>query len=261
VYYIEKLTKSSISYVLVAFMMLPAVSFAADAKKGIDKKDVEKVQAAIRKIIPKSIISAKDIRQSPLPNFYEVTYFTYVYYISKDGRYLIDGNLLDLNTRKNLTTPRVLAARMNTLNSIGEEKMIIFSPPANKVKHTITVFTDIDCPYCRLMHNQIDQYMKLGIKVRYMLFPRAQANTPTYKKAIAVWCSKDRNAALTRAKAGKTLSPGKCDHPIAEHVQIGSAMGVTGTPSIISSSGQVIPGFVAAKELEAILNKKLTVKK
>lgn len=253
-----KTIKASILLAALLLFTLPALTAE---KAEIPEHIIKRIQKIIPTLIPNSKISKKDIRTTPLPNLYEVTVGAHVYYISKDGKYLFAGTLLDLEKREDLTEPRVVAARIKVLNSIGEDKMIIFSPAKDKVKHVITVFTDIDCPYCRAMHNQIGEYLKLGIKVRYMLFPRAPVNTPTYNKAVSVWCSKDRAAALTQAKSGKAIQNTSCDNPVADHIQIGSSLGVTGTPSIITSDGQVIPGFVTAKELIKVLdNKKLSAR-
>ena len=248
----KKLSTMLASALLAGTIGFINVATAAEAK--VDDATLKTLTAAFKKIIPGAKIDAKSVAPAPIPNMYEVTVGPYVYYISKDGKYLFEGSLYDVATKKNLTQPRLLKARMSALNAIGEKNMIVFSPKKDKIKHTITVFTDVDCPYCRLMHQQIGMYNKLGIKVRYMLFPRAPENTPTFNKAVSVWCSKDRNKAFTAAKSGKAIPKKSCVNPVKKSVQIGSAMGVTGTPSIISDDGHVIPGFVAPKELIKILD-------
>jgi len=130
--------------------------------------------------------------------------------------------------------------------------MIIFKP--EKVKHVVTVFTDIDCGYCRKLHGEMDNYLAEGIEVRYMMYPRAGAGSESYKKAVAVWCSDDRNAAMTRSKQGKALDMKTCDNPIDQHMQLVQQLGARGTPFIVLESGDTQPGYVPAKQLAKLLD-------
>jgi thiol:disulfide interchange protein DsbC len=224
----------------------------ADAKSDVAK--------AFNKFIPELKVTTENIRKTPVKDIYEVTVGPRVYYISVDGRYLFDGTMLDLAKKKDLTAPQVAKARVKTVNGIGEDKMFVYKPKG-ETKHTITVFTDLDCPYCREMHRRVSEYNALGIKVRYLLYPRSQVNSPLFNKAIAVWCAKDRNKEFTKAKAGKPIQQKLCkNHPILEHVRVGRAMGVQGTPAIVLDNGTVLPGYVQPKELFKELNKKKDAK-
>jgi thiol:disulfide interchange protein DsbC len=129
--------------------------------------------------------------------------------------------------------------------------MLIFSP--DKPTHTITVFTDIDCGYCRKLHHEMADYHAKGIRVRYLMFPRSGVNSPSYDKAVSVWCSEDRNDSLTKAKNGKDPAPRTCDNPVQNHMAMGRSIGVQGTPSIVFEDGRVIPGYVPAERLAAML--------
>ena len=219
------------------------------------KPEFDAIRKAIEPLAPGIKLDVSAIRPTPLKDIFEVTVGAQVMYVSSDGQFLLDGNLVDLKTRRNLTAPRVFAARAKVVDNIGESNMIIFSPAKDKIKHTITVFTDIDCAYCRLMHSQMADYMKQGIRVRYLLYPRAEVNTPTFNKAISVWCSTDRNAALTKAKSGSDVEAKTCANPVQEHVGLGTSVGVTGTPSILKSDGQLLPGYVPPAELVKLLDK------
>jgi len=138
------------------------------------------------------------------------------------------------------------------VNDLGEENMIIF--PAKNSKHTISVFTDIDCGYCRKLHNEIDQYNAKGITVRYLAFPRAGIGSPSYDKAVSVWCEKDRQAAMTRSKSGETLPKASCKNPVAEEYELGQLLGVNGTPALVLDNGSLLPGYVPANRLVRVLN-------
>lgn len=205
---------------------------------------------AIRKALPGMKIDA--IEQAPIEGFYEVVVGSHVVYVSADGRYMLQGDLIDLKTRLSLTEPRRRAAQRAVIESMGEDKMIVFKP--EKVKHKVTVFTDIECGYCRKLHGEIDEYLDAGIEVRYLMYPRAGAGSSAYKKAVAVWCAEDRNGALTDAKAGKSIEMSNCDNPIDEHMELAAALGLRGTPLIVLESGQVQPGYVPAKRLARLLD-------
>jgi thiol:disulfide interchange protein DsbC len=137
------------------------------------------------------------------------------------------------------------------VGALPEGGMIVFGKP--NLAHTITVFTDVDCQWCRQLHSQIDEYNKLGIRVRYLAYPRSGPDTESWTKAEAVWCAKDRNAALTRAKLGKSVDSSACAAPVAQHYALGRQMELSGTPGLILESGELVPGYMPPKSLlEAI---------
>ena len=130
--------------------------------------------------------------------------------------------------------------------------MIIYEP--KKTEHTLTVFTDIDCGYCRKLHQQIAEYNALGIRIRYMAFPRAGIDSESYNKTVDVWCAKDRKQALTDAKNGKEVTSESCNSPIQAQYELGRRLGVTGTPALFLESGEMLPGYVPPKRLKEILD-------
>ena len=192
--------------------------------------------------------SPDDVARSPIPGVYEITMGGLIAYVSEDGKYLLSGNVYDLDTQVNLTAARRSAARAKALASASESQMIVFGP-AN-AKMTVTVFTDLDCGYCRKFHQQIAEVNKAGVRVRYMMYPRTGPGTESWKKAEQVWCASDRRDALTRAKRGEGLKSKACgDGPIQAQYQLGSDLGVEGTPAIFTQSRDYIGGFLAPDEL------------
>ena len=168
-------------------------------------------------------------------------------YVSADGRYILRGDLLEPGAGRNLTEERRSAGRMAVIEALGEDSMVVFEPET--IEHTVSVFTDIDCPYCRKFHQEVDQLNKNGVKVRYLAFPRSGQGTRAYQKTVSVWCAKDRSSAMTDAKAGKDVPEKRCDNPVDDHFQAGRSVGVTGTPAIVLDDGQLVPGYVPAKRL------------
>ncbi len=227
--------------ILVLVSILPAL---AD-----EKSDMAAIKKTFSEILPGA--KTDSIKLSALGGLYEVVYGAQVLYMSGDGRYVIQGDLIDLANRKNLTEETRSVQRGNLVKNIQDDTAIIFSP--EKVKHTITVFTDIDCGYCRKLHREMDQYIAEGIKIRYLAFPRSGVDTKSYYKAVTVWCSDDPKAAMTEAKAGVKQEKKECINPVKEHMQLADQFGVSGTPTIVFDNGEVVPGYVPAERLARML--------
>ena len=192
--------------------------------------------------------SPDDVAASPIPGVYEVTMGGLIAYVSADGKYLVSGNVYDLDTQTNLTASRRNAARAKALAAASEDQMIVFSPAKPKV--TVTVFTDVDCGFCRKFHSQMADLSKAGVRVRYLMFPRTGPGTESWRKAEMVWCSKDRKEALTRAKRGEEIKGKACgDDVIMAQYEMGGDLGVEGTPAIFTQSGDYIGGFLTPEQL------------
>lgn len=214
------------------------------------EKVPDEVKARLDALVPGA--QPDNVRKSPVDSIYEVSYGAQVVYLSDDGRYMFTGSLYDLNTRRNLTDGSRSSARKVALDAVDESEMIVYGP--KNPRHTVTVFTDIDCPYCRKLHDEIPEYKDLGISVRYLLFPRAGAGSPSYEKAVSVWCADDRNAAMDTAKGGGSVPPSSCSNPVAAQMQLGRELGVNGTPAIVLENGELLPGYRPAKELAVLLD-------
>ena len=189
------------------------------------------------------------INKTPIEGIYQVIIGGQVIYMTQDARYMIDGNLVDLATKKNYSEDAMSVIRLSQIDKLGEDKMVIYTPET--IKHTITVVTDIDCPYCRRLHSEMDQYMDGGVQVRYIFMPlKGQGD---YRTTVSVWCAKDQNEALDLAKAGAEMEAKDCDNPIDEHMKVSRNLGVRGTPAIILQDGSMLPGYVPADKLIAEL--------
>jgi thiol:disulfide interchange protein DsbC len=204
---------------------------------------------AIRQALTKSMPSVKvgTVKASEIKGLFEVTVGGNIYYVSDDGKYLIQGHLIDVTSHSDLTEAKLGGARKQALEKMGVDKMIVFKPKISK--YTVSIFTDIDCGYCRKLHSEIDQYMVEGITIQYLFFPRAGKGSDSYHKAISVWCADDRKAALTAAKKGDIPAVKTCDNPIDEHMQLAEEFEVKGTPMIVTEKGNIYPGYLPAKQL------------
>jgi len=214
-------------------------------------------EAAIRKALSLAMPASKveAIKPSVIKGLYEASVGANIYYVSEDGKYLIQGRLVDIAARKDLTEEKLNGTRKLAIENMGKENMIIFA--AKIPKYTVTIFTDIDCGYCRKLHSELDQYSAQGITIQYLFFPRAGKGSDSYNKAVSVWCADDRNAALTAAKKDKSIAVKTCDNPIDKHMKLAEDFDVKGTPMIVTEAGNILPGYLPAKQLvEALESEK-----
>lgn len=192
-----------------------------------------------------------------MPGWYELEHGMDLLYISADGKHLFLGDLIDLETRDNLTEAWRAQTANRLLNAVGEDNMIVMGP--KNPKRTITVFTDVDCPYCARLHQEVPELIKNGVKVRYLLFPRTGLQSATYRRSIAVWCAADRVKAIGIAKGGGQIEMKTCPNPVEDHYRLGLKLGVSGTPTIFLDDGRRLGGYVPSDRLLAILKLKPTV--
>lgn len=212
--------------------------------------EAAKIRAALAKVLPD--YKPTSVQPTPVEGLFQVEIGPQVMFVTGDGRYLIDGAVVDLKTREDITETARSKARLRAINSMGEEQMVVFDAPKNE--HTITVFTDIDCGYCRKLHQEMPGYAEEGISVRYLFYPRTGVDSPSYEKAVAVWCSDDQQQAMTDAKNGQPVESASCNNPVQRHMELGELMGIRGTPAIILENGQMVPGFVEPKRLAQVLD-------
>jgi thiol:disulfide interchange protein DsbC len=191
----------------------------------------------------------EELHASPIPGMWELVHGTDVAYVTSDGKYAISGDLYDLAKNDNLTEVRRRDIRRKLLAGVPESDMVIFSP--KDPKYTVTVFTDVDCAYCRKLHSQIAEYNRLGVRVRYLFYPRSGPNTDSWTKAEQVWCATNRNEALTRAKQGEELkSPKSCGtSPVARDYEMGQQFDIRGTPAIVMNNGEMLGGYLSPMQL------------
>lgn len=208
------------------------------------------IKKALAKDIPRGDFST--LRAAPIEGFYEMEAGSDIIYVSKDGRYVFYGNLLDMRERKNLTQDRRGRLVRDLVNSVSDDQVITIGPKS--AKHTITVFTDVDCPYCVKLHREVPELNKGGVKVRYMFYPRKGLSGSTYDRSVSVWCAKDRIKAMDAAKFGGKLEKRSCSNPIKQHYELAQRVGVTGTPTIVLENGKVVGGYVPAARLLGQLN-------
>ncbi len=232
--------------ILIVFALVAPISVAA-----ADDAELEAVRAKITGMFES--VDPGNINPGPVAGWYVIAQAPIVAYVSADGRYLLQGDIIDLDTHINVTEESRNDMRRDVLASVSDDDVIAFSP--DDVQYSVAIFTDIDCIYCRKLHAQIDEYMDNGIEVRYLLYPRNGPASRSWNTAQQVWCSKDRNHSLTMAKLDKGFDTQQCDSPmVSDHYRVGRDIGLSGTPAIVFEDGTMIAGYLPPEQLKARLD-------
>lgn len=230
----------------------PGTSTAAAAKAAPAAGNAEqKVRQALADLAPGT--QPDYVGAAPFAGFREVLLDGQVFYVSDDGRYLMQAQPLDIQARRPAASPGLMAYRSKALAGVPETERIVFSPP--NPKHTISVFTDVECGYCRRMHQEIAEYNRLGIAVEYLAFPRMGPASDDFREMISVWCASDRKQALTGAKAGNRVPNRQCTSPVAAHYDLGQRIGVTGTPAVFAADGSQLGGYLPPAQMIQALDR------
>ena len=209
--------------------------------------DLDAVRERVEANLPG--MSPTSVDATPVPGLFEIVIDGTIYYVDASGEYLVDGSLVRLSTRENLTEARMGTLHMATLSELDDAKLLSYEPQ-QPTGRSITVFTDISCGYCRKLHADLDTFLDAGVAVHYLLFPRAGLGSEGHAALESVWCNEDPQAAMTTAKAGGSVPDASCETPIEEHVALAERVGLRGTPLIYTDAGERIPGY---REPEALV--------
>jgi thiol:disulfide interchange protein DsbC len=202
----------------------------------------------------------EDLRATPVKGVYELAHGADISYVTEDAQYVFAGDLYKVSSTgdfPNLSEGRRREMRLKLLAALPESQMLVYGPAG--AKHTISVFTDIDCPWCQKLHSQMADYNRLGIRVRYLFYPRTGPDTESWHKADSVWCAADRKEAFTRAKRGEAVENKACpSSPVAREYQLGRQIGVSGTPGVVLENGELIPGYLSPPQMLAHIKQSLS---
>ena len=230
---------------LIFAALLANLSMTAAFADVAAEKDFNAVEEKLRTLAPNATTIA--VSESPIEGILQVQINSDIIYVTANGQYLLQGQIMDIDTRTNITDQAKSGIRLGLLTDLKREEQITFAP--EQAKYDLLVFTDIDCGYCRKLHNQMAEYNEAGIAIHYMAFPRAGIGSTSFDKFVSVWCSDDQQAALTLAKNGGEPEPQECPNPIAEQYNLGHELGVTGTPALVTDDGTLIPGYMPPAQL------------
>jgi thiol:disulfide interchange protein DsbC len=238
-------------------MKLPAFILTALIAPVLMAAPQEDIKASLAIISPN--LKVEEVSETGIPGVYQIVAGPTILYSDATGKYFFEGPMYHLEANKdftNLTAKRQAVLVKKTLDGVDPASEIIFKAPEEKTY--ITVFTDVDCTYCRALHKEVGELNAAGVTVRYMAFPRVPAGQPSFIKSQSIWCATDRNAALTAAKQGTDPAAATCKDPVLTHQEIGKSLQFSATPVIVFKNGTVMPGYVPAKELIPMAEKEST---
>lgn len=230
---------------IAAILLLVSLPLSAEDDKFAD------IKASLAERLPD--VTVTSISESPVPGVYELISDGQIYYVAEGARFIFDGDLIDMELRSNLTDARRGTVHLSLIDSLDESQMLIYEPEEQS-ERSITVFTDISCGYCRKLHAELGTLLESGVRVRYLLFPRAGLGSPAHQDLESVWCADNPQDAMTNAKSGGRIIKDNCENPIESHVALAEQVGLRGTPLIYLDNGQMIPGYRAADQLVEMIN-------
>jgi thiol:disulfide interchange protein DsbC len=226
---------------LILFILIFSVSVSASQ---------DNIREGLKNILPDGTV-IELIEPSPIPGIYAVYYGDLQpIYVTQDGSFFIYGDIykININSISNITEKSVAERRKLILQNIPSEELISFK--SSNEQFSVIVFTDVDCGYCRKLHNQIDEYNSLGISINYAAFPRSGIGTSAFTKMVGAWCSDNPKDSMTKLKNNSTLDISFCENqPVSKQYIIGKKLGVDGTPAIFSMDGEIFPGYIEPEEL------------
>ncbi len=231
-------------------LLLVILSVFVSVNSTAETDRFQDIKKSLETVLPD--LEVTRIEESKIPGLYAVMIGAEIFYVSTDARYLLRGDLFDLRGKTNLTEQQRTVARAMILEEIPESDYIEYSPASPQ--HTVYVFTDVTCPYCQKLQDDVAEINKRGISLRFLAFPRHGTGTPGFNNMVSVWCAGDRNKALTEAMAGKTIPASTCSNPVEQQFMLGQALGVRGTPAIYTEDGRLFPGYMPPDELLRVVN-------
>lgn len=252
--------KIPVSIIFLLFFLSPISSYGdINLESNIvgNSDEIQKIKLFLKKSIGPSYEYL--VEQTEIKEIYSASFGMQVIYLTADLKFVFKGDIYNTFNGENITFAIKQKLRATAFASLDKTTMISFLPKESLTeKNSIYVFTDIDCGYCRKFHDEVDELNKMGINVHYLAFPRAGQKGSTFEKMVSVWCSSERNEALSTAKKGKKISKITCENPINEHYELGVEIGLKGTPAVYSEDGTVLGGFVSAKDMKNFLESKNT---
>ena len=242
---------------LMSAIVITFLSFGCSETIGDQVQDdlsFLELERKLNSLLPEDVI-VKSIEETDIEGYLEVSLEGMEsFFVSENGKFIISGDIFEITSEGLINRSEVIrsAYRKKIVNDLDSSEFITFRP--NAVRHSIFVFTDVDCGYCRQFHAQMAEYLELGIKVNYLAFPRAGANSDSYKRIASAWCSKDPNNAITELKLGNEIKENVClDNPVIKHFDLGNSLRDTGTHSINNTEAKLIPGYIPAEKLIGLI--------
>ncbi|WP_372625771.1 bifunctional protein-disulfide isomerase/oxidoreductase DsbC [Arsukibacterium sp.] len=234
---------------LGVFSLSVSLSAGALAQQKSDAPELSEISNSLAPLG----LKVNAVANSPMPGLLQVFTQRGLFFTSSDGRFFIEGNVFDLQQSELVNDVQMRSYVNKQLPALADSYI---EYKAENEQHVVYAFTDPTCGYCQKLHNEMNDYNKLGITVRYLAFPRGGLNSKTALEMQHLWCSRNQQKAMDLAKDGKRNPPAMCENPVKQHYELGQSFGINGTPALVLASGRIIPGYQPAagllKQLEAM---------
>jgi len=211
-------------------------------------------EATIRKNIAERLPQLKQIDEisaTAVPGLYEIRVNgAEIFYTDTEANYLIEGNLIDLRQRRNLTEERV--AKLTAVNFDALPLKDAFTVVRGNGKRKLAVFEDPNCGYCKRFERDLEKVD--NVTIHTFLYP--VLGPGSLEKSKHIWCAKDKAKAwqdwMVREQSPAAAS---CDvSAITRNVELGRKHKITGTPTLIFADGSRVPGAINAQQIEKHLS-------
>ena len=245
------IVKSGLNFLLL-FCALMALPLMAADNESVNDTEIAKLELRLAAMFPEG--TEYKIARTPVPGLFVVDFDDAFVYITADGQYAVKGDIINMLTNTNLTDKKRAVGRLKSMAVITDKDVITY--PVKNKKTSMTVFTDIDCSYCRKLHSDMQGYNDQGIEIRYVFYPRAGIGSNSHQKATSVWCADDQQKALDSIKSGRKIETRQCSTPIVKHVEVADKLGIRSTPTLMFEDGTVMPGYITPARLALILKQR-----
>ena len=251
------LASAALAVATLSVTALPAHASGERAPQVASKSDVDALSAKLRKSMPGLVIDS--IKPAHIPGLWELVSGGDVAYVTPDGVYMIQGTMFNVQERRNLSEDALTDQRVKAMGSISKDALIVY-PAKGKAKHTITVFTDPSCPFCKRLHSEVASLNDLGITVQYAPYARSGNGTLTSCQLQEVLCSADPRQTMDGFMDAPHKNASGADCKAAQELvqmsKVANQVGLKGTPHIVADNGKAFSGYMPAKDLLAALQAK-----
>jgi thiol:disulfide interchange protein DsbC len=236
--------KRFLTFVALSIALLGA-AFAARAGEAEIRRALEPKLGGVR---------IDGIQPAPLPGLFEVRFRTregmQIWYTDANGVYLIEGNLYEAKSEKNLTEERI-----RKLTAIDFESLpldLAVRVQRGNGKRVMAIFADPYCPACLQFEKELAQVDDLTLFV--FMFPVIRPELADHSRAV--WCSQDRARAWLdlAQRHRKPVANAACRNPVDQVLELGGKLNIRATPTMFLSNGERISGVLAADRLRALLD-------
>jgi thiol:disulfide interchange protein DsbC len=188
----------------------------------------------------------RSVTPAPVSGLYEVLIGNEIFYTDSSGKYLIQGEIIELATGKNMTEQR--QADLNRIKWSDLNQANAFKTVRGNGNRQLAIFSDPNCGYCKRLEKSLQQLDNVTIYT--YLIPILSPDSTL--KAKQIWCSSDPYKAYIDWMVNGVAPSGKtdCSNPLDKNLAFAKSYGITGTPTLFFTDGSRFPGAVQLSDIE-----------